>query len=210
MNLPPTEGGDPLKEREEALADAKRYLAEAQARQKRNEDEHRSDDEFQVGQKVMLSTENLAIHKSLSNKFKHRWTGPFTIKTRIGKVAYELDLPADMKRIHPVFHASKLKTYHEDTEHPDHKTAPSPGPIFGDDDQYEVEALVGKKVTNGKTRYRVRWKGYGPNSDLWVPQEDIADDLIEAYQEATAAKEHEEAARKKRTAARRQHKKRKS
>jgi hypothetical protein len=197
LGLPAPVGMDPLKEREEALADAKRSLQEAQARQKRYADEHRQEREFAIGTKVLLSTENLRINERLSNKFKPRWTGPFIIKRKIGTVAYELDLPPEMK-IHPVFHVSKLKKHEEDTEHPAHRADAPPGPIYEDDDQYEVEALVGKKTTNGVTKYRVRWKGYSHHSDLWVPRESIEDSLIEEYE----AKEEEKAKLKRERAAR--------
>ncbi|KAK4737356.1 hypothetical protein R3W88_001053 [Solanum pinnatisectum] len=37
------------------------------------------------------------------------YVGPYQILKRVGKVAYELDLPNELAPIHPVFHVSMLK-----------------------------------------------------------------------------------------------------
>ena len=42
-------------------------------------------------------------------KLSPRYIGPYQIVRRIGKVAYELDLPADLEAVHPVFHVSILR-----------------------------------------------------------------------------------------------------
>ncbi|WMV08508.1 hypothetical protein MTR67_001893 [Solanum verrucosum] len=42
-------------------------------------------------------------------KLSPRYVGLNQILSRIGKVAYELDLPNDLASVHPVFHVSLLK-----------------------------------------------------------------------------------------------------
>ena len=40
-----------------------------------------------------------------------RYIGPSKILKRIGSVAYELDLPNDLAKVHPVFHVSMLRKF---------------------------------------------------------------------------------------------------
>ena len=46
---------------------------------------------------------------------------PFKILQRVGNVAYRLELPASLSRIHDVFYISMLKKYHP---HPTHVLKP--------------------------------------------------------------------------------------
>ena len=66
--------------------------------------------EMKVGDKVWLEGKNLSVTGSW--KLPSRWYGPFTIKQRIGQVAYKLELPSCMK-IHDVFHVDLLMPYKE-------------------------------------------------------------------------------------------------
>ncbi|WMV29321.1 hypothetical protein MTR67_022706 [Solanum verrucosum] len=45
----------------------------------------------------------------MKGKLNHRYVGPYKILKRIGKVAYELELPTKLAAVHPVFHISLLK-----------------------------------------------------------------------------------------------------
>ena len=46
-----------------------------------------------------------------------RYIGPYRIVERIGEVAYRLELPSDLDRIHDVFHVSMLRKYIPDPSH---------------------------------------------------------------------------------------------
>ncbi|WMV41123.1 hypothetical protein MTR67_034508, partial [Solanum verrucosum] len=42
-------------------------------------------------------------------KLSPRYVGPYRILTRVGNVAYELELPEELAAVHPVFHIFLLK-----------------------------------------------------------------------------------------------------
>ena len=50
-------------------------------------------------------------------KLSPRYIGPFVIVERIGPVAYRLDLPKELSRVHNVFHISMLRKYISDPSH---------------------------------------------------------------------------------------------
>jgi hypothetical protein len=161
-----------LEEWRDAEATAKVAMRLAQERYSAQADLRRLDVSFQVGDKVLLSTEHLALKNQPSSKFKQRWIGPYSIRRAISAVAYELLLPRSLK-IHPVFHISLLKPYREDALNPP-PSAP-PDPVLNDqgEEEYYVEEILNHRIRRlgrGKRlEFLVRWTGYGPDADEWLP-----------------------------------------
>ncbi|GKD74146.1 putative reverse transcriptase domain-containing protein [Tanacetum coccineum] len=67
--------------------------------------------EFQVGDKVMLKVSPWkgVIRFGKRGKLNPRYIGPFKIIAKVGTVAYRLELPEKLSRVHSTFHVSKLK-----------------------------------------------------------------------------------------------------
>ena len=50
-------------------------------------------------------------------KLRPRYIGPYEIIARVGTVAYRLDLPPELSKVHNVFHVSMLRKYILDPSH---------------------------------------------------------------------------------------------
>ena len=75
--------------------------------------------EFEVGDMVFLkvTTWKGVIRFGKRGKLSPRYIGPYQIIERIGPVAYKLNLPDELSRIHNVFHVSMLRKYVYDSSH---------------------------------------------------------------------------------------------
>uniref|UniRef100_A0A803TUL0 Gypsy retrotransposon integrase-like protein 1 n=1 Tax=Anolis carolinensis TaxID=28377 RepID=A0A803TUL0_ANOCA len=86
-------------------------LKETQKRYKLFADRKRREGEkLAEGDLIWLSTENLRLGFP-SKKLAPRYIGPFKISKAINEVTYQLKLPKDLGKVHPVFHCSLLKKY---------------------------------------------------------------------------------------------------
>nr|GEY43263.1 putative reverse transcriptase domain-containing protein [Tanacetum cinerariifolium] len=95
----------------------------------------------------------------LANGLNPRYVGPFKVLERIGDVAYKLDLPEELSRVHSTFHVSNLKKCHADEP----LAVPLDGLHF-DDKLHFVEGpveIVDREVKrlkqNGIPLVKVRW-----------------------------------------------------
>ena len=102
-----------LQQQQEILNTVKTNLKKTRQRMETQANKHRLDYTFNVGDWVLLRLHpyrQKTVARRTSQKLAKRYFGPYTIRRRIGKVAYELDLPPSAK-IHPVVHMSLLRPY---------------------------------------------------------------------------------------------------
>ena len=84
----------------------------AQSRQKSYADTRRRELVFKIGDYVYLKVSPMRSVRrfNMKGKLAPRYIGHFKILERHGEVAYQLELPESLLRVHDVFHLSQLKT----------------------------------------------------------------------------------------------------
>ena len=143
----------------------------------------RQDLSFKVGDQVKLDTAHLKLKGQKSKKLKDRFIGPFPVIEIINPVAYRLQLKPSMSRVHPVFHVSKLRAWHEDTEFPDRQQPDRPAPAAEDqpaDGYFDVDRILNVKLGRDKKTgqeiilFKVRWSApHTSDDDTWEPTRNV-------------------------------------
>ena len=104
-------GPDMIQEAEEQVRIIRENLKTAQSRQKSQYDRHHKDMTYEIGDQAYLRVTPLkGTHRfGIKGKLAPRYIGPFRILAKRGEVAYQLELPPHLSRVHDVFHVSQLR-----------------------------------------------------------------------------------------------------
>jgi hypothetical protein len=167
----------------DAVAAAKDKLEQARQRAKRSADPARREKQFAAGERVLLSSKNIALKTPGSNKLLPKYVGPFKILDVLGPVTYRLELPSGMK-CHNVFHVSQLLEYKTDG-----RTQAPPPPLDFDDGEggtwLEIDTILSHRAvklgTREVTQYLVKWKGYGPEHNEWRDEASVTEVATAEY-----------------------------
>lgn len=147
---------------------------------------------FKEGDEAFLKLHHGYSIPGLSNrKLSQQRVGPFKVLSKVGHLAYRLQL-APIMRIHPVISVAQLEPSATTTAGApdpygrDINTEPPPVYNEGDheNDESEVGRIVGKKISRGKSHYLVQWKDWGKEHNVWYSVDDLpnAMDLVNDYE----------------------------
>ncbi|GJR68967.1 putative reverse transcriptase domain-containing protein [Tanacetum coccineum] len=109
-------GPELIQETTKKIVQIKQRMQAARDRQKSYANLKRKPTEFQVGDKVMLKVSPWkgVVRFGKRGKLNPRYVGPFKILEKVGEVAYKLELPKELSRVHNTFHVSNLKKCYAD------------------------------------------------------------------------------------------------
>ncbi|GJT73355.1 putative reverse transcriptase domain-containing protein [Tanacetum coccineum] len=109
-------GPELIQETTEKIVQIKQRMQATRDRQKSYADLKRKLMEFQVKDKVMLKVSPWkgVVHFGKRGKLNPRYVGPFKELEKVGEVAYNLELPEELSRVHNTFHVSNLKKCYAD------------------------------------------------------------------------------------------------
>ncbi|GJR33867.1 putative reverse transcriptase domain-containing protein [Tanacetum coccineum] len=149
----------------------KQRIQTARDRQKSYADLKRKPMEFQVGDKVMLKVSPWkgVVRFGKRGKLNPRYVGPFKVLKKVGAIAYKLELPQELSRVHNTFHVSNLKKCYSD----DPLVVPLEG-LQLDDKLYFVEEpveIMDREVKQlRRSRFpivKVRWNSRQGPDFMW-------------------------------------------
>ncbi|GJR43708.1 hypothetical protein Tco_1311811 [Tanacetum coccineum] len=109
-------GPELVQETTERIIQIKQRIQTARDRQKSYADLKRKPMEFQVGDKVMLKVSPWkgVVRFGKRGKLNPRYVGPFKVLKKVRAIAYKLELPQELSRVHNTFHVSNLKKCYSD------------------------------------------------------------------------------------------------
>nr|GEZ24992.1 putative reverse transcriptase domain-containing protein [Tanacetum cinerariifolium] len=105
-----------IQETTEKIILIKQRIQATQDREKSYADRKRKPMKFEVGDRVMLKVSHWkrVIRFIKRGKLNLRYIGPFKVLAKVGDVAYRLELPRELSRVHHTFNVSNLKKCYAD------------------------------------------------------------------------------------------------
>jgi hypothetical protein len=131
--------------------------------------------EFEVGNHVYLRVSPMKGMKrfGVKGKLAPRYIGPFPILKKCRPVAYKLDLPPSLARVHDIFHVSQLKKC---LKTPVDVVLPKVTPLEADLSypEHPIKVLDQKdRVTRRKIKkfFKTQWSNHSKEEATWESED---------------------------------------
>ena len=155
------------------------YLDKAARKMKKWADTRRRHVEYKEGDQVMIKLlpQQFKTLRKVHKGLVRRYEGPFRVVRRVGNISYQLQLPPRLK-IHPVFHVSLLKPYHEDMGDPSRgesrRVPTAVVTAFDKDVDYIIaNRVVSRRGVPAHSKYLVKWKNLPESEATWEREDDL-------------------------------------
>ncbi|TPX52704.1 hypothetical protein PhCBS80983_g06462 [Powellomyces hirtus] len=149
-------------------------LRDAQDRQAKYYDRKKHPEAYREGDKLLRHREGIVITSvtTRNKKLAEQWIGPFTVRGKgPPSDTYELELPKEFTGLHPVFHVSILRRYHDPGGTLYRQVTAPPEPEKDEDGQetYQVDKILNARWHRNTEQFLVKWTGYDNTQNTWEP-----------------------------------------
>ena len=144
------------------------------------------EESYKVNDLVLLSTANrrkeyAAAGSGRIAKLFPRRDGPYRVVAAFpGTSTYRLEIPNAPPNFCHTFHVSQLKRYvPNDRALFPGRDFPRDGPVLLENgrEEHVIERILDERRRGKGWQYLVRWKGYGPGDDEWLPRREIEETI---------------------------------
>ena len=130
---------------------------------------------YEVGEKVFMKVSPLkkVMRFGKKGKLNPIFIGPYEMIEKVGLVAYRLELPSELEKIHNMFHVSMLQSYQSDSSHVvSSETIELRPNLTYEEKPVEILAREVKELRNKKiSLVKVMWRNHKTKEATWESEE---------------------------------------
>ena len=178
-------GPDIIQEAEEKVRIIRENLKIAQTRQKSYYDSKHRDMVYAPGDLAYLRVTPLrGTHRfGIKGKLAPRYIGPFPVLSRRGELAYRLELPEKLSKVHDVFHVSQLKKCFKDPGRAiDHETIDLQEDLTYHEHPVCILDEVERRTRNKSVKFlKVQWSHHSDKEATWEREDHLRSEYPDLF-----------------------------
>ena len=178
---------DLIQETEEKVKIVREKLKVATDRQKSYVDMKRKDIRYEIGEKVFLKVSpwKKVMRFGENGKLSPKFIRTFEVIEKVGPVAYRLDLPPELEKIHNVFHVSMLRRYRSNPSHVvSSETIELRPDLTYEEEPVEILAREVKEFRNKRILLvKVLWRNHKTEEATWESEETMRQQYPQLFNE---------------------------